>query len=33
MNIVAPMIDTKKFMNFEQIFWDILIDFFHQGVM
>ena len=33
MNIVAAMIDTKKFVNFEQIFQDILIDFFHQGVM
>ena len=33
MNSVAAMIDTKKFMNFEQIFRDILLDFFHQGVM
>ena len=33
MNNVAAMIETKKFMNFEQIFQDILIDFFHQEVM
>ena len=33
MNIVAATIDTKKIREFEQIFWDILIDFFHQGVM
>ena len=30
---VAAMIDIKKFVNFEQMFQDILIHFFHKGVM